>query len=88
MAHEELFPVQFLLRWHQGWRLASASLAQCGKQPTGITHGQNHKERNLVLVPQAEAILDKYRSEESKPGDYIFPFLSNKSPYAKAETQE
>ncbi len=50
--------------------------------------GKNHKERNLKLVPQALAILNEYRTEESKLGDYIFPFLSNKSPYAQAETQE
>lgn len=45
---------------------------------------KNGKGRNLILVPQARAILAKYHSEESKPTDFIFPFLANeKAPFIK-----
>ena len=52
--------------------------------------GKNHKERNLILVPQATAILDKYRNmlRQVVPDNYVFPFLDNTKPYAKAVTQE
>lgn len=50
--------------------------------------GKNHKNRNLILVPQALTILDLYRSESQQAHEYIFPFLDNSKPYAKAETQE
>lgn len=49
--------------------------------------GKNHKTRDLKLVPQAAAILDLYRSETSKPTDYIFPFMSNRKTYASAISQ-
>ena len=49
--------------------------------------GKNHKTRDLKLVPQAAAILDLYRSENSKPTDYIFPFMSNRKTYAGAISQ-
>ena len=49
--------------------------------------GKNHKTRDLKLVPQAAAILDLYRSENSKPTDYIFPFMSNRKTYASAISQ-
>lgn len=49
--------------------------------------GKNHKTRDLKLVPQAAAILDLYRSETSKPTDYIFPFMDNRKTYASAISQ-
>ena len=49
--------------------------------------GKNHKTRDLKLVPQAAAILDLYRTEASKPTDYIFPFMDNRKPYASATSQ-
>ena len=49
--------------------------------------GKNHKLRDLKLVPQAAAILDLYRTEASKPTDYIFPFMDNRKTYASATTQ-
>lgn len=47
--------------------------------------GKNHKQRNYPIVAQAGAILALYRSEESKPSDYIFPFLDSAERYAKEE---
>ncbi len=49
--------------------------------------GKNHKTRDLKLVPQAAAILDLYRTESSKPTDYIFPFMDNRKTYASAILQ-
>lgn len=49
--------------------------------------GKNHKTRDLKLVPQAAAILAKYRTEASKPTDYIFPFMDNRKTYASAILQ-
>lgn len=49
--------------------------------------GKNHKTRDLKLVPQAAAILDLYRTEASKPTDYIFPFMDNRKTYASAISQ-
>lgn len=49
--------------------------------------GKNHKTRDLKLVPQAAAILDLYRTEASKPTDYIFPFMNNRKTYASAISQ-
>lgn len=46
--------------------------------------GKNHKEVNLKLMPQAEAILALYKTAESTPTDYIFPFMSNRKTYASA----
>ena len=50
--------------------------------------GKNHKASNVLLMPQALEILDLYRNESQQPNDYIFPFLDNSQPYAKALTQE
>jgi len=50
--------------------------------------GKNHKASNVLLMPQALEILDLYRNESQQPNDYIFPFLDNSQPYAKAVTQE
>lgn len=49
--------------------------------------GKNHKERDLKLVAQAAAILDLYRTEASKPTDYIFPFMDIRKTYASAISQ-
>lgn len=49
--------------------------------------GKNHKTRDLKLVAQAAAILDLYRTEASKPTDYIFPFMDNRKTYAGAISQ-
>ena len=49
--------------------------------------GKNHKTRDLKLVAQAAAILDLYRTETSKPTDYIFPFMDNRKTYASAISQ-
>lgn len=49
--------------------------------------GKNHKTRDLKLVAQAAAILDLYRTETSKPTDYIFPFMDNRKTYAAAISQ-
>jgi integrase len=49
--------------------------------------GKNHKTRDLKLEAQAAAILDLYRTEASKPTDYIFPFMDNRKTYASAISQ-
>lgn len=49
---------------------------------------KTNKERDLVLVEQAENILKQYRKESSKPTDYVFPFLDNYKPYAAYTTKE
>lgn len=49
--------------------------------------GKNHKTRDLKLVPQAEDILNYYRTESNKPTDYIFPFMDTRKAYADAMTQ-
>lgn len=48
---------------------------------------KNHKIRDLKLVPQAIAILEQYRTDASKPTDFIFPFMDKAKPYASATTQ-
>lgn len=50
--------------------------------------GKNHKMRNILLIPQAKAILSNYDHEGKKRDDYIFPLLSSSRPYAKNATQE
>ena len=49
--------------------------------------GKNHKGKDVILVPQAQAILQLYWKEGVKPADYIFPYLDNKAKYAKYITQ-
>lgn len=49
--------------------------------------GKNHKNRDLILVPQAKAILELYNVGQHKPTDYIFPLLDNDAPWASAITQ-
>lgn len=50
--------------------------------------GKNHKERDLILVPQAVEILKLYRKESCSPTDYIFPLLDTKQSWTKAVTQQ
>ena len=50
--------------------------------------GKNHKMRDLILIPQAKAILGDYDTEDKKRDDYIFPLLDNAKGYAKAVTQD
>ena len=50
--------------------------------------GKNHKMRDLILIPQANTILERYNKEGKQRDDYIFPLLDNAKPYAKAVTQE
>lgn len=49
---------------------------------------KNNKIRDLVLVEQAESILKHYWEEDSKPTDFIFPFLNNSEPYANYTTKD
>ena len=49
--------------------------------------GKNHKTRDLKLVPQAEKILSFYRTDNTKPYGYIFPFMNSNKVYADALTQ-
>lgn len=49
--------------------------------------GKNHKERNMILVPQAINILKEYHKEDSKITDYIFPLLSNEAAYSEYNSQ-
>jgi len=50
--------------------------------------GKTYKDRNIKLHSKAQKILTYYRTEESKPTDYIFPLLKNNAPYAKAITED
>lgn len=47
---------------------------------------KNDKYVDIKLVPQAVAILNEYYQMDSKPSDYIFPFLDNNAAYAKYVT--
>jgi len=49
--------------------------------------GKNHKNRDLILVPQAKEILAWYLGKDNKPTDYIFPFLDNSASWAQAVNQ-
>lgn len=44
---------------------------------------KTQKIRNFQLMPQARQILDCYRKADSKPTDYIFPFLDSSAKYAR-----
>ncbi len=44
--------------------------------------GKTQQFRRLKLVKQAQQILDLYRTPETKPDNYIFPFLSNDIDYS------
>lgn len=65
------------MRWH--------NITDEGKRIVYIM-GKNHKTENLILVEPAKAILAQYRLNNSKPDDYIFPFLDSKAIWAKAST--
>lgn len=47
---------------------------------------KNHKNRDLILIPQAMQIINLYIDIPHKPDDYIFPFLENSAKYAKYNT--
>ena len=49
--------------------------------------GKNHKGKDLILIPQARAILENYDHEGKQRDDYIFPLLTNDKPYAIHVTQ-
>lgn len=49
--------------------------------------GKNHKIRDMKLVAQAENILALYRTEASRPADYIFPLMDKSKEYARAILQ-
>lgn len=49
--------------------------------------GKNHKDRDLMLVPQAKDILALYSGKDNNPTDYIFPLLDNNASWAQAVTQ-
>lgn len=49
--------------------------------------GKNGKLKDVVLVPQAKAILEKYATEGTKPGSYIFPYLDSRAKYARYATE-
>lgn len=66
-------------------------LRWCNITSDGRLHyqmGKNHKERDLILVPQAKEILSHYHNDTVKQADYIFPLLNSSEPYAKAITLE
>jgi site-specific recombinase XerD len=44
--------------------------------------------RDLILIPQAKAILDCYHIEDKQRDEYIFPLLDDTKGYAKAVTQD
>lgn len=50
--------------------------------------GKNSKLKDVLLVPQAKAILEKYAKEGIKPNDYIFPYLDNRAKYAKYAAED
>lgn len=45
---------------------------------------KNHKQRTFLMPFQARQILSLYRTESSKPYDYIFPLLDCGAAYAKS----
>lgn len=49
---------------------------------------KNRKGRDIKLIEKAKNILLLYKKEDSKPTDYIFPYLESDAEYAKAITQE
>ena len=66
-------------------------LRWCNISPAGrlsYQMGKNHKIKDVLLVEPAKAILELYRQEDSKPTDYIFPYLNSRAAYAKAVSQE
>lgn len=49
---------------------------------------KSDKYEDLLLVEQAQAILNHYRKPDVRPSDYIFPFMKNGKPYASAITKQ
>lgn len=43
---------------------------------------KNSKGKDIILVPEAQRILDLYRVEGAKETDYIFPFLDSSAKWA------
>lgn len=41
-------------------------------------------EKNIILLPEALEIIEKYVNLQHRTTDYVFPLLSNTAPYAKA----
>lgn len=52
------------------------------------TMDKTAKKKNILLIPEAIEILKKYIDLENPSTDYIFPYLDNNAPYAKAITPE
>ena len=52
------------------------------------TMDKTGKRKNIVLVDKAIEILKKYIDLDSNSTNYVFPYLDNKAPYAKAITPE
>lgn len=46
---------------------------------------KNHKRRDIILVPDAIRILQRYRKADPLPSEYIFPFLRNESSYSSSK---
>jgi integrase len=52
------------------------------------TMDKNNKVRDFRIHDKALQMLKLYYNVDSKPNDYIFPFLDSKADYAKANTPE
>ena len=52
------------------------------------TMDKSDKIRDFHIHEKALELLKLYYKEDSKPNDYIFPFLNSKADYAKANTPE
>lgn len=52
------------------------------------TMDKTSKEKNDILNPEAIEILKKYIDLDNLSTDYVFPYLNNNAPYAKAITPE
>lgn len=66
------------LKWHN---------VICNGSRLQYTMQKNNKRQDIVLVKQAQEILQHYYTENSKPTEYIFPLLSNDKPYSYATTE-
>ena len=66
-------------------------LRWCNVSPDGRISYQmdkNGKQRDLVMVHQAQAILKYYDTGKQQPTDYIFPLLPNDATWSKYVTYE
>ena len=52
------------------------------------TMDKTGKKINRILIPEAIEILEKYIDLNNSSTDYVFPYLDNNAPYAKAKTPE